>query len=160
MHIEPGDTVLEPSAGHGALAFAASHYTDLKKIRCYDTDSLAIAKLAECGFDAYEANFLDVLPLSILLKFDHVLMNPPFAKGQDLSHVTHALDFVRPGGHLVAIMSAGIQFKNTSKAHKAFGDMLIRLGATITSLPETAFRGSGTDVRTVLVCVTMPLGHS
>src|SRR3990167_5237455 len=74
MHIEPGDTVLEPNAGYGALALAASHYTERANIRCYDTDALAIAELRKLGLDAHECNFLDVLPLTVLPKYDHVLM--------------------------------------------------------------------------------------
>src|SRR3990167_3042909 len=89
MRIEPGDTVLEPSAGYGALALAASHYTEPANIHCYDTDALAIAALTKLSFNAREVNFLDVLPLGILPKFDHVLMNPPFTKGQDIAHVSH-----------------------------------------------------------------------
>ena len=44
-------------------------------------------------------------------RFDRVVMNPPFCRGRDLDHVRHALRFVAPGGRLVAIMSAGVAFR-------------------------------------------------
>lgn len=154
MHIEPGDTVLEPSAGYGALALAASSYVAKRSdIRCYETDPLTIAALREHGFDAHEANFLDVLPLAV---YDHVVMNPPFAKGQDITHVLHAVKFLKPGGQLVALMSAGVEY-NQSKKHKAFRAMLATMDAEITALPDKAFHEAGTDVRTVLVSIRKTL---
>lgn len=96
-----------------------------------------------------------MLPLTIFPKFDHVVMNPPFTLGRDIAHVTHAMDFLRPRGTLVAIMGSGIQWKQ-SRAHKAFRAMLGKFDAEVYPLPEKAFRQSGTDVRTVLVRVTTP----
>ncbi len=34
-------------------------------------------------------------------------MNPPFANGQDIKHITHALRYLSPGGRLVAICANG-----------------------------------------------------
>ena len=33
--------------------------------------------------------------------FDAVLMNPPFAQGADIEHITRALKMLKPGGRLV-----------------------------------------------------------
>jgi hypothetical protein len=84
---------------------------------------------------------------------DRILMNPPFAKTQDIRHVMHAVRFLKPGGKLVAIMAAGVNYR----AHLSvtFRDYLDRFG-TLQELPDGSFKVSGTDVRTVLVTLTKP----
>jgi 16S rRNA G1207 methylase RsmC len=88
-------------------------------------------------------------------KFDRVVMNPPFADQADIDHVTHALSFLKPGGKLVAIMSAGASFRQDRKASK-FQELIEGLGGTMNELPEDSFKQSGTNVRTVLVEVRAP----
>jgi hypothetical protein len=82
-------------------------------------------------------------------------MNPPFAGQADIEHVTHALNFLKPGGKLVAIMSAGVTFRQDRKAAD-FRALIWGMGGTIEELPEDAFKQSGTSVRTVLVEVCPP----
>lgn len=148
--IEPGHSVLEPSAGNGALAEAARLYSGPCSVTCIEIDPVLADGLAFKGFSTITGDFLGITPpLDIASRFDRIVMNPPFTGGQDIAHVMHALEFVKPGGRLVAIMAAGIH-TNSSKAHRAFRE-LIEMGGTIRDLPEAAFRESGTDVRTVMV---------
>lgn len=87
-----------------------------------------------------------------LVGYDRVVMNSPFANGADVAHVTHAFSFLRPGGRLVAIMSAAVKFRSDRKT-KAFRELVEAHGGEIEDLPEGSFRASGTDVRTVLVTI-------
>ena len=82
-------------------------------------------------------------------------MNPPFADQADIDHVTHALSFLKPGGKLVAIMSAGVTFREDRKASD-FRALIWGMGGTMNELPEDSFKQSGTNVRTVLVEVRAP----
>ena len=43
--------------------------------------------------------------------YDRVVMNPPFAGMADIKHVTHAYEFLKAGGLLVSVMSAGVMFR-------------------------------------------------
>ena len=61
-------------------------------------------------------DFLAVPPAPV---YDRVIMNPPFTRGQDVTHVQHALRFVRPGRRLVAVMPASIKSR-ADKAARAF----------------------------------------
>ena len=79
-------------------------------------------------------------------------MNPPFAKGADVRHVMHAIKFVKSGGRLVAIMSAGVPGRR-DKATVAFRAKLEAAGGWFTDVPEGAFKASGTDVRTVIAVI-------
>ena len=84
--------------------------------------------------------------------FDRIVMNPPFADQQDIRHVMHAATFLKPGGRLVAIMSAGVAFRD-DRLSRAFRALLGERGGAIESLPEGAFQASGTGVRAVLVTI-------
>jgi type I restriction-modification system DNA methylase subunit len=79
-------------------------------------------------------------------------MNPPFADQQDIRHVEHALRFLKPGGRLVAIMSAGVSFRQDRQA-TTFRELVEGCDGTIEPLPEGAFEASGTGVRAVLVTI-------
>ncbi len=82
-------------------------------------------------------------------------MNPPFSNGADIAHVTHAIQFLAPGGRLVAILSAGVSFR-TDKTHTAFRALLEAHNATTEPLPADTFKDSGTSVNTVLVHLRLP----
>jgi hypothetical protein len=74
-------------------------------------------------------------------------MNPPFANGADITHIKHALSFVRPGGRLVAICANG------PRQNVELRPLVEAAGGTWEGLPEGTFRESGTGVRTVLLTV-------
>src|SRR5712692_2168056 len=58
IDIQPGDSVLEPSAGHGALALAAAQYTSRDQILCYEIDPKAVDVLKGHGFPTMYQDFL------------------------------------------------------------------------------------------------------
>jgi 16S rRNA G1207 methylase RsmC len=93
----------------------------------------------------------DFLTMPFEEKFDHVAMNPPFARGADIRHVSKALDLVRPGGSLAAIMSAGVCFRE-DKRTKAFRARVHHIG-TFEPLPPSSFAESGTHVNTCLLWI-------
>lgn len=141
--IEPEHTVLEPSAGTGNLV------REIKK-----TGATVVAvEVNRTLADAIGARCDDFTTCDGLGTFDRIVMNPPFANGQDVEHVTRALTMLAPGGRLVAIMSKGIEFRNDKKT-KAFRQMVKEKG-NIIELPEDSFVASGTSVRTVLVTVNL-----
>jgi len=153
--IAPGSRVLEPSAGRGALALACRAAG--AEVLCVEIDDVSRAALVKLGFDVLAGDFLhDVAPIRHP-PFDAVVMNPPFADGQDVEHVTHALWFLRPGGRLVAIMPPGWQTKQT-RACAAFRGLIQRRavdGPTVEPLPPGTFKASGTDCNTVLLSLTV-----
>lgn len=150
LDLRPGIEVLEPSAGEGALALAAR---DLGAwVTCCELDPERARVLRGLGFDVFEGDFLANEPG--LRSFDRVLMNPPFAGQQDVAHVRHAWEFLRPGGRLVSVMAVGFTFRqdNKSAAFRAFVDDYGEWGY----LPEDAFKASGTGVHTAYVVLYKP----
>ena len=142
--IENGMTVLEPSAGKGAIAIAARDAGAL--VDCVEIDASRAADLRNAGLSViHEGDFLSFAPAPA---YDLVVMNPPFAKRADIHHVRHALNFLRPGGRLVSIMSGGIEFRDDNLTRE-FRDQC----ASIERLPDESFRESGTSVRTVVIVI-------
>lgn len=145
--IEPGMLTLEPSVGEAAIALLAqaegaivtAYEIDPK--RAYHASELLSIEVAVC-------DFLTVTPDP---KFDRIVMNPPFAQRADVNHVLHAIKFLKPGGRLVSIMSAGILFR-TDALTTSLRDQLDYYEA----LPDDSFKASGTSVRTAVVVYTAP----
>lgn len=156
--IEPGQRVLEPSAGSGAIADAVRDAG--ATVECVETWASLASILTAKGHSVTEGDFLDFAPLSGEAfkpleghSFDAVLMNPPFEKAQDVAHVRHAYRFVKRGGVLVAIMGAGVTFRK-DRAYAEFREFVDAQGGEIVELPAGAFKESGTGVASVMVTIT------
>lgn len=141
--------VLEPSAGPGAIALAA--LKDGNRVTCVEIQDALAQRLAVSGrFEkVLHADFLTVQPAA-LGKFTRIVMNPPFDRGRDIDHVTHALQFLADDGILVAVMSAGTEYREDHKAQD-FRAMVEKRGFFV-DLPAGSFAESGTYVNTLL-CV-------
>ncbi|CAO3445668.1 hypothetical plasmid protein [Azospirillum argentinense] len=150
--IRPGHLVLEPQAGTGALASRAADRG--ATVDCVEVNAALSAQLEAAG--RYRRVIAaDFLTLGAEPLYDRVVMNPPFDHGVDVDHVRHALGFLKPGGCLVAIMSAGVRFKTTAKA-RTFRERVEALKAEWSDLPSGSFACAGTAVRTVALRVWAP----
>lgn len=151
--IEPGMRVLEPSAGRGALALAAVRagaFVDCVEIQPEHANALTAER--ERNTTVLCADFLTTDPQPA---YDRVVMNPPFARQADITHMLHAYKALRPGGRLVAVMSAGVAFRETALTRE-FWALLKDVDGWIEALPDDSFKESGTGVRTVLAVVPRP----
>ena len=92
-------TVLEPSAGQGAIA----RQVPSANLTCVEVSDLHCRILRELGVTVDQADFLKWRGGL----FDRVIMNPPFDGGRWLAHIEHAADMVDLEGKLVAILPAG-----------------------------------------------------
>ena len=140
--LEPGMTVLEPSAGIGNIAIEAAAIVGAQNVLTVELQACNIDVLKGLGF----SDFLVFQPEA---GFDRVLMNPPFSRQADIDHVLHAWSMVREGGRLVAIMAASVSFRNNAKS-VAFRNLVERHGRMWDN-PDGSFKSVGTQVRTVTV---------
>lgn len=144
---EPGQTVLEPSSGDGAIAkYLAALGCN---VRCIEIQPQKAAITAGMGLPTSCGDFITVEPGDALV--DHIAMNPPFKKRQEAQHVLHALRFLRPGGRLTTVMSAGIEYREDPLYAEV--RHLARKRGSIERLPPRSFKTSGTDVNTCLVTI-------
>ncbi len=146
VDIRPGDRVLEPSAGDGAIVRALAGLTD--RVHAHEIQD-ANVKLLQRIDGVVEVGAGDFLARGPEPIFDAVVMNPPFSVTVDVDHVLHAARFLQPGGRLVSVMSAGVRFRTTAK-HRAFRDFLDARVAHVEDLPDGSFLPA-TGVRTILV---------
>lgn len=139
--------VLEPSAGTGQLsrrAAAKGAQVDCVEIQA---DHVQRLRLLGCHRRIYKADFFDLSPEATGL-YDRVIMNPPFDRERDIDHVMHALKFLKPGGFLIAIMSAHTEFAQTKKA-VAFRELMEGMQAHFDDNPRGSFSSVGTNVNTI-----------
>ncbi len=104
--LRAGDRVLEPSAGTGRLldAIEAGPHGEVLAVEL----SLPLAERLRASYPCVDVRCADFLSTNgDIGTFDRVVMNPPFDHGEDIKHVRHALEHLRPGGRLVAIVANG-----------------------------------------------------
>ncbi|WP_332763996.1 methyltransferase [Phenylobacterium sp.] len=149
--IEPGMSVLEPSAGEGSLARKARDAGG--DVRCVEIHPSLCEVLRETvDPEAVCADFLRTDVIELGGPFDRAVMNPPFSKQQDARHVLHAVKMLKPGGRLVSIMSAAVTYRDTP-LYREVRDLILNSGGACEALPDGSFKESGTAVNTVLVTI-------
>lgn len=153
--LRPGMRVLEPSAGHGALAERIAEMVGTKNVTTIELQAQNANILRGKGFNPLVMDFLKYQPEQC---FDAVVMNPPFSRQSDIDHVLHAWTMLKPGGRLVAIMAASIMFRNNKKTEDFRN--LIRECGELQENEEGAFKESGTSVSTVTVFLDKPGGSA
>lgn len=146
LEIHEGMTILEPSAGRGALADAAKR-AGAERVVCVEVDPRNMPFLKD--HTAYNADFL-YWGDSPQRSYFRILMNPPFARQDDARHFLRAMSFLNDGGRIVAIMSSAVKWRETP-LYEAARQAIYRSGGTIDDLPPGSFKESGTGVNAVLV---------
>lgn len=144
--IKEGDRCLEPSSGVGSIAEAMKERGG--EVVCVELDPVSAGRTAYQHLTLNQ-DFLQTKPEEHD-PFDVVAMNPPFTKGQDVEHVTHALTFLKPGGRLVAVMAKSFTF-HSGKKYVAFRELLESHGSIVAQLNNGEFKSSGTSIDTVII---------
>jgi protein-L-isoaspartate O-methyltransferase len=143
--VEDGHTLLEPSAGTGAILRAIAGAGTACTTVAVELNSALVQHLRNLGMANLHVRHGDFLDCSAgdLGTYDRILMNPPFTNAQDIEHILHARAMLRQGGRLVAICADGP--RQTAKLRPLVEDC----GGLWEELPETTFAGTG--VRAVLL---------
>lgn len=149
--------LLEPSAGDGAILRELSAHAGVLRVVANEIDPRHEAPLNAAMQLFPEAHviwgdFLHQVPSTPPI-FDFVVMNPPFSGGRAVAHVNHAMNFLRPGGRLAAVVPSGVQFRQ-DKAHTALRNRVLASGGSLTPLPSDSFRSVGTGVETMALTYT------
>lgn len=149
--LAPGEIVLEPSAGLGRLV--RPMLAKGVRVVAVELDETNAGQLRQIdGLTVHCERFEDFQAREAAT-FDAVIMNPPFANGQDMAHIRAAWEFVRPGRRLVAVCSEGPFFRQ-DKAAVAFRAWLAEIHADANKLPTDTFRESGTGVACRVIFAT------
>ena len=148
--IHEDDTVLEPSAGRGALIKAIHRACPSVTVECYEL-------MPE------NREFLHTLNNVILLDEDFtkdslgcytkIIANPPFSGNQDIDHVRLMYERLEKKGTLAAITSPHWRFSSEKKCVD-FRDWLDRVEGKTFEIGAGKFKESGTTISTIAVVIT------
>jgi len=113
--VQPGNRVLEPSAGTGMLLGALGGRMfgpqDVKYGRVHAVEiSGALCPVLREQFPLtviHQGDFMTMDADDFGGEFHRIVMNPPFDHGADIRHIEHARRMLKPGGRLVAICANG-----------------------------------------------------
>lgn len=164
--INPGNLVLEPSAGLGNLADAAKRAQPHCIVHCIEimhklAEVLQLKGHAYIGSDFmsddwYIKHPTAATPRAAVGRYDRIIMNPPFENGQDGEHVIRAFSFLKAGGILVAVISPGPLCRQDTKAQN-FRHFVGVHGAQVLPVPSgmftgaEAFKQTGVETRIVVM---------
>jgi hypothetical protein len=145
------ETILEPSAGAGAIVDAALKRWPDAHIDAVETDSDLARTLAKkwlSGVSVIRGDFITEVANagSLCDHYDVVVMNPPWSDQRAAKHVLAAWGTVRPGGVLVAAVPRGLRAATRGVDNKAFRQADETYGVHAEEIPEGAFKASGTGV--------------
>jgi protein-L-isoaspartate O-methyltransferase len=147
--LEQSYAVLEPSAGQGAIASRLAPL--VAAVDCIELHEQHATAIRDAGY-ARNLTVGDFLLVEPEPAYDRVVMNPPFTRNADIAHVQHALQFLKPGGLLVAVMSLGVTFRQ-DRTNAAFRQMVNDAAGGFEALPDGSFTESGTGVKTVAAII-------
>lgn len=140
-------SILEPSAGTGALALAALERFGVVP-DCCEVDPLLRGVLESHGLPVVASDFLTFQPAEL---YDVVVMNPPFSVAGDPmaweTHLRRAWSMVRLGGRLACVTPAGWPVIGTSKRHE---DARLFVSRTFDIVPVDG-RFDTTNIDTLIV---------
>jgi predicted RNA methylase len=139
----PPASVLEPSAGQGALVQAVHRKWPNVVVDCCELmpeNRTELLNIKGCRIIAE-----DFLLAYVKQKYDLVLANPPFKAHADIHHVQKMWECVAPGGALISITSNHWKFAS-HKVDEEFRQWIEQVDAEVTNIEPGSFKESGTAI--------------
>ncbi len=138
-------TVLEPSAGHGAIAKAIRGVEPLL-LWCIDIAAEAVEALKADRFYVTQGDFLDKYPAASDGRYQRIVMNPPFTLKADAKHVRHAFThWLADDGLLTSIVCDDGQDRPDLRAIDPDTYQVVM------RYPAGTFKESGTNIATLVI---------
>jgi len=147
------DTILEPSAGQGAIIRAMNKVCDVVP-NCFELMDVNIIILnkSELRFNLIGNDFLKNSGKT----YSKIIANPPFTKNQDIDHLKEMYNCLSQGGRLVCITSES-WVNGSQKKQVEFKNWLNDVDAEIVDIERGAFKESGTMVGGKIIIINKSL---
>lgn len=147
--IHPDDSVLEPSAGRGALVRAIHRACSSVIVDCYEL-------MPENRELLSASNGINLLGEDFVAEcnqlYTKIIANPPFSNNQDIEHVRKMYELLAPGGTVGAIMSPHWKMGGEKKCVE-FRSWLDQVGGKVYDIGAGEFQESGTTISTTAVVI-------
>lgn len=166
--IKNGMSVLEPSAGQGAIIEAIykafPHYmksqndkpgvtVDYYELMDINREILSKKiRASERWSSSTSCMGDDFLAANPTFQYDRVIANPPFSKNQDIDHIRHMYNFCKAGGTIVSIASTHWKRSNNKK-EKLFREWLDNIDSRTEDIEAGEFKESGTLVSSIIIII-------
>jgi hypothetical protein len=136
------DTILEPSAGQGAIIKAINKVCDAVP-DCFELMDVNTVVLNKSGlrFNMVGDDFFKHNGKT----YSKIIANPPFTKNQDIDHLLEMYSLLSDGGRLVCITSES-WVSGSSKKQVDFKSWLDKVEAEVIDIEKGSFKESGTMV--------------
>lgn len=147
--ITSGATVLEPSAGRGAIVRAILRTCPDAVVDCYELmpeSRQFLSSLERVNLRGHD--FIKEAEGT----WSYIFANPPFSGNQDIDHVMHMYNHLAPGGVLAAIMSPHWKIASEKKC-ESFRQFLLSIDAKVLDINPGEFKSSGTSIATTAVFI-------
>lgn len=141
--IQKDDTILEPSAGQGAIIKAINDVCIITP-DCYELMDVNRFVLNKSGLN-FDLIGKDFLKDTAKKKYSIIIANPPFTKNQDIDHLKEMYNCLQSRGRVVCITSES-WVNGSQKKQVEFRDWLKANNAHIYNIEKGAFKSSGTMV--------------
>jgi 16S rRNA G966 N2-methylase RsmD len=146
--ITPLEKILEPSAGQGAIIKAIQRVIPGRLVGYCELMPQNLNILSK--MDNVVKVGEDFLLHNPGEEYDLIIANPPFSKNQDIDHIRHMYNLLKPGGQIVTIASKHWQFaQGTKEVH--FRNWIRQLNAKVGDVPAGTFAESGTQIATCII---------
>jgi hypothetical protein len=144
------DTILEPSAGQGAIIKAINKIALHIVPDCYEIMELNRVMLNKSGlkFNLIGEDFLKHSGK----KYTKIIANPPFSNNQDIDHLMAMYDCLEVYGRLVC-MTGNSWFIGSQKKQLEFKRWLETVDSQIIDVEAGAFKESGTNIATKIIVI-------
>jgi Dimethyladenosine transferase (rRNA methylation) len=147
--LQNSDTILEPSAGQGAIIKAINKICDAVP-DCYELMDVNISVLHKSNL-IYSFIGADFLKNKGKL-YSKIIANPPFTKNQDIDHLKEMYKCLSIGGRLVCVTSESWVIGGQKKQIE-FRSWLNSIDAEVIDIQRGAFKESGTMVGGKIVII-------
>lgn len=148
-HPVSNEKMLEPSAGHGAIARFFSKAN--RNVFIEPNNDLRSEVALNANGQVHAGTFED---LNIINKFDVIVMNPPFghAGKTAMDHMEKAMIHLRDGGRITALVPVGQMDERINKWLESDASKNFHIRAKI-KLPSVTFERAGTKVNTQIIII-------
>ena len=146
-NVKPGEKILEPSAGHGAIA----RYFPEDTARTLVEPSEDLAARAALTSTGARVEVKPFEALDIVNKFDAIVMNPPFGVGGKtaVEHIEKAAKHLKNGGRIVALVPRGGMMEKRLDKWYENAEGIYLVGRV--DLPTVTFERAGTSVAAQII---------
>lgn len=149
-NIQYGQSILEPSAGQGAIIQAILKQrpgVPVYYCEIMDVNKNILRQMS--GAIKWDDDFLMCTQRE---HFSIVIANPPFSKNQDIDHIRKMYKCLNKGGRIVTVASKHWQ-TSQNKKETDFRNWLDEIGAEIHEIEAGAFKESGTMISCCVIVI-------